>query len=159
MNASDIIKATQNRTLYQAYYRPTIFPGIEASSSTINFFPISTVSSSDGFISSFISSVTLNYLYTCQKPTISYELLNSINQGKYLCKFPYCSTLVQWNDGQTFVSGNCNCNISFLTWKNTTNAPIYQYNSTSYSSFAITSSLIASGPTPIICPISNISRK
>ena len=91
MNASDIIKAKQSRTLYQAYYRPTIFQGSTSNgtnvfiTSTINFCPISTVSSSSGFISSFVSSVTLNYSYKCEKPNVSYELMNSINEGKYIC--------------------------------------------------------------------------
>jgi hypothetical protein len=159
MNASDIIKAKQSRTLYQAYYRPTIFQGLTSNgtnvfiTSTINFCPISTVSSSSGFISSFVSCVTLNYSYKCEKPNVSYELMNSINEGKYICGFPYCSTLVEWNNGQTFTSGNCNCKISFLTWKNTTLAPVYQYSSISYSSVIATSSFIASGPGPIICPL------
>jgi hypothetical protein len=158
MNASDIIKSKQSRVLYQAYYRPTIFPGLQGSlstliTSTINFCPVSTVSSGGVFISSLVSCVTLNYAYKCEKPNISYELMNDINQGKYLCGFPYCSTLVQWNNGQTFTSGNCNCKISFLTWKNTTTAPVYQYSTATYSSFVITSSIIASGPGPIICPL------
>ena len=159
MNASDIIKAKQSRTLYQAYYRPTIFQGSTSNgtnvfiTSTINFCPISTVSSSSGFISSFVSSVTLNYSYKCEKPNVSYELMNSINEGKYICGFPYCSTLVEWNNGETFTSGNCNSKISFLTWKNTTVAPVYQYSSISYSSVIVTSSFIASGPGPLICPL------
>lgn len=158
MNASDIIKAKQSRVLYQAYYRPTIFPGLQGSvstliTSTINYCPISTVSSSGVYISSFVSCVTLNYAYKCEKPNISYELMNDINQGKYLCGFPYCSTIVQWNNQQAFTSGSCNCKISFLTWKNTTTAPVYQYSTATYSSVVITSSIIASGPGPVICPL------
>lgn len=158
MNASDIIKAKQNRTLYQAYYRPTIFPGLEGSistliNSTISYCPISTVSSGGVFISSLASSITLNYMYKCESPNISYNLLNDINQGKYICGFPYCSTLVEWNTGQTITAGNCNSKISFLTWKNTTNDFVYQYNSTSYSTYTITSSLVPSGPGPVICPL------
>jgi hypothetical protein len=160
MNASDIIKARQQRVLYQAYYRPTIFPGIQDSNSTlitssIKYCPISTISTSEGFVSSVVSCITLNYAYKCQTPTISYNLLNDINQGKYLCGFPYCSTIVQWNNGENFTSGTCNCKISLLNWKNTTNKFVYQYNSTSYSSFSITSTMIPSGPGPTICPLVN----
>lgn len=158
MNASDIIKAKQNCILYQAYYRPTIFPGTQDSvstliNSTITYYPVSSVSSADNFISSVVSSITLNYLYKCEKPVISYELMNSINQGKYLSKFPYCSTLSEWNTGQIFTAGNCNCKESSLTWKNTTTDFVYHYSSISYSSVTVTSSLVATGPSPIICPL------
>jgi hypothetical protein len=161
MNASDIIKAKQSRTLYQAYYRPTIFPGSTSNgrnvfiTSTINICPVSTVSTASGFISSFVSCVTLNYAYKCEQPNISYNLLNDINQGKYLCGFPYCSTIVQWNNNQATTAGVCDCKISFLTWKNTTNSFVYQYNSTTYSTYTITSTLVPSGPGPVICPLVN----
>jgi hypothetical protein len=160
MNASDIIKAKQSRTLYQAYYRPTIFPGLQGSistliNSTISYCPVSTVSSGTaaGFISTLVSCTTLHYNYRCEKPNVSYELLNNINQGKYLCGFPYCSTIVQWNNSQATTAGACDCKISFLTWKNTTTNFVYQYNSTSYSTYTITSSLVPSGPGPVICPL------
>ena len=161
MNASDIIKAKQSRTLYQAYYRPTIFPGSTSNgtnvfiTSTVNYCPVSTVSTGGVFVSSLVSCVTLNYAYKCEKPNVSYNLLNDINQGKYICGYPYCSTIVQWNNGQAFTAGNCNCKISFLTWKNTTNSFVYQYSSTSYSTYTITSTLVPSGPGPVICPLVN----
>lgn len=161
MNASDIIKAKQSRVLYQAYYRPTIFPGSTIGgtnvfiTSTINYCPVSTVSSGTalGFISSVVSCVTTNYAYKCEQPSISYNLLNDINQGKYLCGFPSCSSIVEWNTNKSYITGVCNCKISFLTWKNTTIAPVYQYSTATYSSVVITSSLIPSGPGPIICPL------
>jgi hypothetical protein len=163
MNASDIVKAKQNRVLYQAYYRPTIFPGSTINgtnvfiTSSITYCPISTVSSgiTDEFISSFVSCITTNYSYKCEQPNISYNLLNDINQGKYLCGFPYCSSIVEWNTKKSFITGVCDCKISFLTWKNTTVAPVYQFSTATYSSVIITSSLIASGPSPIICPLVN----
>lgn len=162
MNASDIIKSKQSRTLYQAYYRPTIFQGSTSNgintfiTSTINYCPVSTVSSSGTFISSFVSCTTLHYSYKCDKPNISYQLMNDINQGKYLCGYPYCSTIVQWNNQQTFTAGVCDCKVSFLTWKNTTFNYNYQYSSISYSSISLTSTLVPSGaPGPVICPLIN----
>jgi hypothetical protein len=152
MNASDIIKAKQSRTLYQAYYRPTIFSSLI--NSTINYCPVSTVSTVSGFESSLTSCITMNYLYRCTPPVISYELANSINNGKYECGFPYCSTISIWNTGQTFITGNCACKESFLTWKNTNQTTIISYNSTSISSFSDpTSTVITTGPGPIICPL------
>jgi hypothetical protein len=160
MNASDIIKAKQNRTLFQAYYRPTIFPGTTPSgqstliTSTINYCPYSSISSGGLILSSFTSSVNFQYLYTCNKPLISYELENSINSGKYTCGYPYCSSLSIWSAGGTTVPiGTCNCKISNLQWKNTTQETIYNYAySTGSTSVIVTSTVVASGPGPIICP-------
>jgi hypothetical protein len=149
MNASDIIKNRQNRVLYQAYTRPTIFSTLITS--TINYCPVSTISSGGSYISSFTSTINIQYGYTCEKPAISYELLNDINDGKYLCGYPYCSSISIWNTGQTIPVGDCDCKISFLTWKNTNLTPIYNYNSTLYSSVTVTSTNILTGPTPFIC--------
>jgi hypothetical protein len=149
MNASDIIKVKQNRTLYQAYYRPEIFSSPIVS--TVTYCPISSISTASGFISSVTSSITTNYLYKCNPPIISYELANSINTGRYECGFPYCSTLTEWNTGNQFITGNCDCKISFLTWKNTNPTTIYNYTSTSLSTFTVTSTSILTGPGPVIC--------
>ena len=150
MNASDIIKDKQSRVLYQAYNRPTIFSTLITS--TINIFPISTISTSGVDItSSILSSITTRYGYKCENPTISYELLNDINNGKYLCGFPFCSTISEWNTGEIFPVGNCDCKISFLTWKNTSPSLLYTYSTINYSSICTFSTTIFTGPTPIIC--------
>ncbi len=149
MNASDIIKAKQNRVLYEAYYRPTIFSSLITS--TINYSPISTISTGGQINSSIISCITTQYGSKCENPAISYQLLNDINEGKYLCGFPYCSTISEWNTGETFPVGNCNCKISFLTWKNTTPSLLYTYSTINYSSVQTFSTTILTGPSPIIC--------
>lgn len=151
MNASDIIKAKQSRTLYQAYYRPTIFSTLI--NSTINFCPVSTVSTASGVVSSLTSCITMNYLYRCNPPVLSYQLANSINEGKYECGFPYCSTISIWNTGQQFIAGNCDCKESFLTWENTNPTQIVNYKATNISSFTATSTSILTGPAPVICPL------
>ena len=152
MNASDIIKSKQNRVLYQAYNRPTIFSTLITS--TINYSPISTISTGGTFTTSFASTINTQYGYKCA-PTadLSYELLNDINSGKYICGFPYCSSISVWNTGQTFPIGNCDCKISFLNWKNTNSTIIYNYSSINYSSIGITSTIILTGPSPVICPL------
>jgi hypothetical protein len=153
MNASDIIKARQNRTLFQAYYRPTIFPS--ATTSTISYYPISTVSIEESFISSITSTVTTQYNYVCQKPIISYELANDINNGKYLCEFPYCSTLSIWNTNQIIPVGVCDCKISVLNWKNPNPTTIYNISTATFSSIIIQSTIVQTGQTPTICPLVN----
>jgi hypothetical protein len=153
MNASDIIKARQNRTLYQAYYRPTIFPS--RTTSTITYYPISTISTSSGYISSFTSSVNTQYQYICQKPDISYEISNSINNGKYLCEYPYCSTLSIWNTGEIIPVGVCDCKISVLNWKNPNPTIIYNVSTATYSSIIVQSTIVQTGQTPVICPLAS----
>ena len=112
MNASDIVAAKQNRTLFQAYYRPTIFTSSIVYNST--FCPISSIGS-DPTSGTYCSSI--NYLYTCNPTFISYELANDVNSGKYLCGYPSCSSISVWNTGETIPAGVCNCKISYLTWK------------------------------------------
>ncbi len=153
MNASDIIKARQNRTLYQAYYRPTIFPS--GTTSTITYYPISTIDTGEGFISSITSTVTTQYQYTCQKPNLSYELANNINSGKYLCGFPYCSTLSIWTTNEIIPVGVCDCKISVLNWKNPNPTVIYNVSTATYSSIVVQSTIVQTGQTPVICPLAN----
>ena len=148
MNASDIIKNRQNRVLYQAYNRPTIFSTLITS--TINYCPVSTISTGGSGTTSFVSTVNMQYGYTCEKPAISYELLNDINEGKYLCGYPYNSSISIWNTGQIVPVNDCK--ISFLTWKNTNSTLIYNYSTTLASSqVTIVSTNILTGPTPFIC--------
>jgi hypothetical protein len=154
MNASDIIKAKQNRVLYQAYYRPTIFSTLITS--TINYCPVSTINSGGNIISSVVSCITQQYGSKCEKPIISYQLLNDINNGRYECGYPYCSSITEWNTGQTFPIGDCNCKVSFLTWKNTNPTSLFTYSTVTYSSIVSTQYTINTGPSPNICPFSEV---
>ena len=158
MNASDVVKAKQNRVLFQAYYRPTIFPGLYGTDSTLiaSTTTFESVSSIYPGPPSFISSSCSEYLYTCNQPSISYALLNDVNSGKYLCQFPYCSSISIWNTGTTFPTGTCNCKISKLEWKNTNPTVFYTVSTAYYSSIEtvssmVTSTIIMTGPQPIIC--------
>ena len=153
MNASDIIKARQNRILFQAYYRPTIFP--DSTTSTISYYPISTISTNTGYVSSFTSTVTTQYNYVCQTPNISYNLMNDINNGKYICGYPYCSTLSIWNTSQIIPVGVCDCKISVLNWKYTNPTTIYNVSTATFSSIVVQSTIAYTGQTPTICPLVN----
>jgi hypothetical protein len=120
MNASDLVRARQNKTLFQAYYQPTIFPGLAGSNSTlivstVNRCPISSISGSTTSYTAYCS--TQNYLSKCLPTSISYELLNDVNSGKYVCGYPACSSITKWNTpNTTYVTGVCGCNISYTTW-------------------------------------------
>lgn len=150
MNASDIVKSKQNRSLYQAYYRPEILGNGQFTISTINICPVSSIS---GDTPSFTSSTTLHYTYTCNQPIISYELANDINSGKYICGFPACSSISIWNTGQTIPVGISDCKISNLAWKNTNNTLLYNYSTIDYSSIQTFSTSVLTGPGPVICPV------
>lgn len=140
MNASDITKSRQNRVLFQAYYRPIVFPS--NTTSTINYSPISTVSTGGAFVSSFTSTINIQYGYTCTTPAPSYEILNDINNGKYIVGYPCCSTISDWNTGLVIPTGTCDCKISVMTWKNTNMTQINNYQTTNYSTVSITSTII-----------------
>ena len=119
MNASDIVKAKQNRTLYKAYY-----PISTINNSSIYSTIYYTSSLSNGQ-SSITSSLTTLYTYNPSKtpiPTIpfrSYELSNDIHQGEYLCGKP----------------------ISFMTWKHTTSTLTYFYSTINSTISTLTSSI------------------
>jgi hypothetical protein len=146
MNASDIIKAKQNRVLFQSLYRPNVL----TSTTYTTYCPVSSFSTGTTTYTSCINTI---YPYTCNSPSISYELLNDINQGKYLCGYPYCSSISEWNTGRTFPTGVCNSKISEMTWKNTNSTIIYNYSTASYSSIITVSTSIMTGPGPLICPL------
>jgi hypothetical protein len=144
MNASDIIKARQNRNLFYAYYRPIVFSS--GTVSTTNTYLIS--SSAGGGTSSTVCS-TINYLYTCLPQFISYELENDVNNGKYLCGYPACSTITEWNTGVTHITGTCNCKISQLNWSaNTSMGAMTTYASTGST---LSTSLNAYAVKPLVC--------
>lgn len=152
MNASDIVKAKQNRTLYQAYYRPEILGNGQFTFSTINYCPVSSIA---GGTPSFTSSITTFYTYKCNDPAISYELANDIHNGKYICGYPSCSSISIWNTGQTIPTGVCDCKISNMAWKNTNSTLLYTYSTTSYSSIQTFSTSVLTGSGPVICPLVN----
>jgi hypothetical protein len=133
MNASDIIKAKQNGTLYKAYYTPTVL----ASTTYTNYYPVSSLSTNSGtFVSSFTSSISTVYTYTCNNPVISYNLVNDVNNGAYICGGKKPSVLT-WKANQT-----------------TPTEPIYAFQtySTSTSAASTILSLNNYAERPLICP-------
>lgn len=78
MNASDIIKLKQNGLLYKAYYQPTVFQSTTIST----IIPYSSISSE---ITSYTSTVNTEYQYKCLPSNFSYQLVNDINEGRFIC--------------------------------------------------------------------------
>jgi hypothetical protein len=143
MNASDIIKAKQNKNLFYAYYKPTVFYGASNAMNTLVNTNITTsfISSIEGGDTSSTICSTLNYSYKCFQPNLSYQLANDINNGKYLCEYPYCSTITSWNSNETHITATCNCKISELSWKaDKINGTINTFASNSNTNSAVLSS-------------------
>lgn len=132
MNASDIVKNRQNKVLYNAYYRPTVFQSTVIST-------LSPISSYTGGITSYGSSVITAYNYLCQPTFLSYELLNEVKNGKEEC------------------TGAC---ASQLKWSNLTSTTKYMY-ATNYSTLStplsinVTSTIVQGSTGPVICPLIN----
>lgn len=148
MNASDIVKQKQNKVLYKAYYRPTVFQ------STV-FSTINTVSSIINYVSSgvpllsssYTSCLTTVYQYMHEPTFLSYETRHAISNGTNSC---------------TGKKG------SEMKWKKTNQNTIYAY-STLYSSLVtastlapssirVSSTIVQGGPLPFICPITQLQQ-
>lgn len=132
MNASDIIKAKQNRTLYKAYYRPTIFNSTSFSTVYVGS-TISQVSDSQFVISTanYTSCNTNVNTYVCNPTFISYQFANDIKNGSYECGLKKYSE---------------------LQWKNTHKRVVY-FNSTIYSTSIISTQVNKYCPELIISSI------
>jgi hypothetical protein len=133
MNASDIVKNRQNKVLYQAYYRPTVFQSTVVSTVTLISTATTVVDTS------YRSTVITAYNYSCQPTFLSYELLNEVKNGKEAC------------------TGTC---ASQVTWTNLTSTTQYMYD-TNYSTLStplninVTSTSVQGSTGPVICPLIN----
>ena len=136
MNASDIIKAKQNKTLYKAYYTPAVYQSTVFSTltaySTSTSLPITT---------SYVSCINTSYNYLCNPVFTNYEMRNNVKDGSIAC-------------GATSLS-----NLQFVK----SDATVYVYNTvystfgnpaiTVPSSFITTSTIGSSAPGPCIVPL------
>jgi len=155
MNASDIVKAKQNRTLFQAYYHPVMTPST-TSTTIYTSTLISTISSPSAQQSTLCSTVIYNN--TCMPTFISYQLANDVNQGKYLCNTYTLAKQVGGNAVNTTSTAVNLCTLSNLQWKSVNSTMIFEYSSlnstlSTVSSFSVTSTFIQTGPMPVICPL------
>jgi hypothetical protein len=158
MNASDIVKAKQNRTLFQAYYHPMITPSTTTTTIVVSTF-ISSIS--DGrdpppMQSNVCSTVIYNNL--CMPSFISYQLANDVNQGKYLCNTYTLAQQVGGNAINTTSTAQTQCKISNLQWQTTPSSVTTAYNTVggiTYSTISATSlqSPVSTFILPVICPL------
>jgi hypothetical protein len=126
MNASDIVKLKQNGTLYKAYYNPTVFQ----SSVISTLIPFSATEGQDTI---YTSCIQTKYNYVCNPTYITYELVNDVNNGKYVC------------GGKT---------PSELKWENNIPTTLYNYfYSSGSTTVSTTSTTILTGPGPFVQPM------
>ena len=142
MNASDIVKAKQNKTLYKAYYRPTVFQ----SSIFSTLYIVSSSSGAGGSVSSistsYTSCLTQVNKYVCNPTFISYQFAKDVNDGSYECGLKSISKL-QWKpieEIRYLYSTQYSTSISSMV----------------VSSFYITSTIAKVAPQPLICPLVNL---
>jgi len=142
MNASDIITAKQNKVLYSAYYKPTVY----SSTLTTTVQAYSSIASgiSSGQLigsTSYVSTTNTVYNNVCNPTFISYESLNQIKDGGYECGAAPVSNL-------QFV-GIPNTSIyAFSTFYSTPNVS----GSPQPYSIVVTSTVTTAPTGPTICP-------
>ena len=154
MNASDIVKAKQNRTLFQAYYHPMITP-----STTTTTIVVSTFISLDVDLimqSNVCSTVIYNNL--CMPSFISYQLANDVNQGKYLCNTYTLAQQVGIDTLLTTSTAQTQCKISNLQWQTTLSTVTTAYNTVGGITYSTSSATPLQSPVstfilPVICPL------
>jgi len=154
MNASDIVKAKQNRTLFQAYYHPMITP-----STTTTTIVVSTFISLDVDLimqSNVCSTVIYNNL--CMPSFISYQLANDVNQGKYLCNTYTLAQQVGIDTLLTTSTAQTQCKISNLQWQTTLSTVTTAYNTVGGITYSTSSATSLQSPVstfilPVICPL------
>jgi len=144
MNASDIVKAKQNRILYNTYYHPTILQ----SSITSTLRPISSVirytSAGVNIIStSYTSCITRCDTYVAKPTFVSYEMVNAIQSGEYGCSALRRPAETHW---QKTTPGMKLIQSTLYSTFSTTGISLP-------SSVRYTSTMIAVSPAPVICPL------
>ena len=145
MNASDIVKAKQNRILYNTYYNPVVLNSVVTST----LRPISSIyrySNPDGskvISTSYTSCITTCDTYVAKPTFVSYEMAQAMRDGEYGC-----------GAGRRPIE---------TSWKNTTST-VKVIQSTVLSTFVVSgpllpssmrysSTIMTTGQAPTICPI------
>jgi len=86
MNASDIVKAKQNKVLYNAYYKPTVYSSTVYSTLQVYSSIGSVIDNTDLSVSeSYSSTINTVYKYVNNPTVLSYESLNQIKSGANAC--------------------------------------------------------------------------
>jgi hypothetical protein len=145
MNASDILKAKQAKTLYRAYYKPTVFQSTTYSTlNNVSSIFVSPSESGNIVANQYKSCINTVYNYVAEPTYLTYELAQQVKDGAYGC------------------GGKVR---SQMQWKATNSTIIYCYSSI-YSSFNtpnistvssvnIQSTIVNIAPGPMIQPLIN----
>lgn len=154
MNASDIVKAKQNRTLFQAYYHPAITPFTTSTTIVVSTF----ISSISGQINQSNVCSTVIYDNLCMPTFTSYQLANDVNQGKYLCNTYTLAQQVGINTLLTTSTAHTQCKISNLQWETTLSTVTTAHYTANQSTYSTTSATplqtsISTFILPVVCPL------
>jgi hypothetical protein len=133
MNASDIVKAKQNKALYNAYYKPTVFQSTVYS--TISIYSSVTSPITLLPVNSYVSCVAKAYTYVDNPTFTSYESMNAIKEGAIDCGAIPSSVVSFKNTEQRLI-------YSFSTIYSTIAGPIAPVP----GSFYITSTTVSAPP-------------
>ena len=155
MNASDIVKAKQNKTLFQAYYHPAITTSTTTTTIVVSTFisSLSSVANQQNYVCS-----TVIYNNLCMPSFTSYQLANDVNQGKYLCNTYTLAQQVGVNTLLTTSTAQTQCKISNLQWQTTPSTVITTYNTVGRTTYSTSSGTYLQSPStiailPVICPL------
>lgn len=129
MNASDVVKNKQNKVLYQAYYRPTVFQSTIGSTLYV-------ISSINGGSTRYGSTVQTVYNSLCQPNFMTYEMQKEVEQGRALC--------------------DPNCPPSVEQWK-ATNTTLFKAYRTTYSTLSTASTVTSTTASILTAPFPFIS--
>lgn len=148
MNASDILRAKQQQLLYQTYYKPQVFQSTTCS--TVN-----TISSIIRFVSAGVNITSTSYTsclttvptYSAPPTFISYEMAQKSQQGEYGCVARPAGETDWKRTESTFTYAQTTLLSTF-----TPSGPLLP------SSVRISSTLVSTGPAPVICPLIQLQQ-
>lgn len=144
MNASDIVKAKQNRILYNTYYTPTVLESSVTSSVRALSSIIRYTSAGVNILStSYTSCVTTCNTYVAEPTFLTYEMAQAVRDGRYGCAAPLRPLETDWDKTQSTLKVIQSTLYSTFS----TSGPLLP------SSVRYSSTITTVGQSPIICPL------
>lgn len=148
MNASDLVKVKENKTLYRAYYQPTVFQSTTFSTLTTVSSIIRAVSSGVPLTStSYASCNQTVYLNTCEPTFMSYASRYAIGNGASTCMGRKPKE-TQWKANQPTTV------YSYSTIYSTLVSP----STFAPSTVRVASTVVLTAPAPLICPLNQVQQ-
>lgn len=148
MNASDIVKAQQNKTLFKAYYQPTVFQSTTFSTLTTVSSIIRAVSSGIPLTSTSYASCTQTiYNTTCEPTFMTYASRYAIGNGASTC-MGRVPKETKWKANQSTTL------YSYSTVYSTLVAP----STFAPSTIRVASTVVLAAPAPRVCPLTQVQQ-